>query len=116
MVGQPASQAVLGSRPRKEPSGWIPRLHELLIIVGSDEHSVGVTPQSSDGGVDVCYVLRAGGTTELDAAVQVKHGKEISTFGNSNGSLESACRLSLFQQRTEVAYASKQIWPRVGMF
>ena len=49
---------------------------ELLIALGFDESTVEVTSHSGDGGIDVRGVLRAGGITEFDAAVQVKRWKK----------------------------------------
>ena len=48
---------------------------ELLIALGFDEPTVEVTAHSGDGGIDVRGVLRAGGITEFNAAVQVKRWK-----------------------------------------
>jgi restriction system protein len=49
---------------------------ELLIALGFDESTVQVTSYGSDGGIDVRGVLRAGGITEFNAAVQVKRWKK----------------------------------------
>jgi restriction system protein len=48
---------------------------ELLIALGFDESTVQVTSHGGDGGIDVRGILRAGGITELNAAVQVKRWK-----------------------------------------
>jgi hypothetical protein len=49
---------------------------ELLIALGFDEATVEVTRYSGDGGIDVRGILRAGGITEVNAAVQVKRWKK----------------------------------------
>jgi restriction system protein len=48
---------------------------ELLIAIGFDEATVEVTRHSGGGGIDVRGVLRAGGITEVNAAVQAKRWK-----------------------------------------
>jgi restriction system protein len=49
---------------------------ELLIALGFDENTVKVTRYSGDRGIDVRGVVRAGGITEVNAAVQVKKWKK----------------------------------------
>jgi len=63
---------------------------ELLIALGFDESTVEVTRHSGDGGIDVRGVLRAGGITEVNAAVQVKRWKrnvQARTVRDLRGSL-----------------------------
>ncbi len=63
---------------------------ELLIAIGFDEATVQVTRYSGDGGIDVRGVLRAGGITEVKAAVQVKrwkHNVQAPTVRELRGSL-----------------------------
>jgi restriction system protein len=49
---------------------------DLLLAIGFDEATVQVTRKSADGGIDVRGVLRAGGITEVNAAVQLKRWKQ----------------------------------------
>ena len=63
---------------------------ELLIALGFDEATVEVTSHSGDAGIDVRGVLRAGGITEVSAAVQVKRWKrnvQTRTVRDLRGSL-----------------------------
>ena len=48
---------------------------ELLLALGFDEETIEVTSYTSDGGVDVRGLLRAGGVAEVNAAVQAKRWK-----------------------------------------
>lgn len=66
-------------------------IHELLIQMGFDESTLHVTPYSGDGGIDVVGVLRAGGLTDVNAAVQAKRWKSnvsAPTVRQLRGSLE----------------------------
>jgi hypothetical protein len=71
---------------------------ELLIALGFDESTVEVTSHSSDGGIDVRGVLRAGGITEFNAAVRELRGSLvvheqgiiITTSGFSKGAQKEA--------------------------
>jgi restriction system protein len=63
---------------------------ELLIAIGFDEATVQVTRYSGDGGIDVRGILRAGGITDVKAAVQVKrwkHNVQAPTVRELRGSL-----------------------------
>jgi restriction system protein len=63
---------------------------ELLIAIGFDEATVHITSHSGDGGIDVRGVLRAGGVTDVNAAVQVKRCKrnvQAPTVRDLRGSL-----------------------------
>jgi restriction system protein len=63
---------------------------ELLIAIGFDEATVHITSHSGDGGIDVRGVLRAGGVTDVNAAVQVKRWKrnvQAPTVRDLRGSL-----------------------------
>jgi restriction system protein len=65
-------------------------ISELLIAIGFDEATVEVTRHSGDGGIDVRGVLRAGGVTQVNAAVQVKRWKrniQAPTVRDLRGSL-----------------------------
>jgi restriction system protein len=65
-------------------------ISELLIAIGFDEATVEVTRHSGDGGIDVRGLLRAGGVTEVNAAVQVKRWKrniQAPTVRDLRGSL-----------------------------
>ena len=64
---------------------------ELLVALGFDEETVQITSYHSDGGIDVRGVLRAGGITEVNAAVQVKRWKrnvQSHTVRDLRGSLK----------------------------
>jgi len=63
---------------------------ELLIALGFNEATVEVTRHSGDGGIDVRGVLRAGGITDVNAAVQVKRWRrniQARTVRDLRGSL-----------------------------
>lgn len=63
---------------------------ELLLALGFDEPTVEVTRYGGDGGIDVRGVLRAGGITQVNAAVQVKRWKrnvQARTVRDLRGSL-----------------------------
>ena len=71
------ARAQLSKRLKNMPADRFEALiGELLIALGFDESTVEVTSYSSDGGIDVRGVLRAGGITEFNAAVQVKRWKK----------------------------------------
>ena len=65
-------KALLHSMP---PNRFEELIYELLIQMGFDESTLQVTPYSGDGGIDVVGVLRAGGLTDVNAAVQAKRWK-----------------------------------------
>jgi restriction system protein len=50
-------------------------ISELMLALGFDESTIKITPFGNDKGIDVYGILRAGGITEIKAAVQVKRWK-----------------------------------------
>ncbi|MBF2098104.1 MAG: restriction endonuclease [Gloeomargaritaceae cyanobacterium C42_A2020_066] len=59
-----------------EPQRFEELVVQLLIAIGFDENETRVTRYTRDGGVDIRGLLRAGGVTEINAAVQVKRWKK----------------------------------------